>query len=662
MSSLIELLPKVVSEGRREANRILEGLSSASRVTLQTNELVQPNKDRAQATLGAAALAAVGDGLMDRNATWTNRLIYGDNLLAMQALLAGDPETGLPSMRGRLDLIYIDPPFDSKADYRTKVQLPGVNIDSKPTVIEQFAYADTWSAKIGDENVKGTAAYLKYMYPRLMLMRELLSSQGSIYVHIDDNIGSYVKVLLDDIFGKECFRGEIVWQLGTGAKSRKFFSNQHNTIYCYSKTDNWIFNYNNKKLREPFAEMSLNMHFKNVDENGRRYRIRKVNGKEYIYYADEGRMRGTVWTDISSMASNSPILSETTGYATQKPEKLLELILEASSNQNSIVADFFGGSGTTAAVAEKLGRKWITSDIGKPATMIMRKRFIDNESKEFFYQSIGDYQREQMSANFGTRYRIGDLNQVVLQLFGAVPFRQEDNPKRNLGKMPRSKHLVMVVSPNVLVNYKTIMDALDEMNNFQGGWDKVTILGWNFAPNIGQVLETISEYTKGILSIQVIPPDLLDQLKSKTTFKKLMGQVAVDDDGTVRTGVRFTSLQYLTVKPPVVTNDQVEIELDNYVILSADSLPLDQKNREKMNEVIARDPLALIEYWAIDPDYNGKTFRSVWQDYRGNTENDDDPLHIITKTKLPLGSSGKVAIRAVDVFGLESEVILEIKK
>lgn len=662
MSSLIELLPKVVSEGRREANRILEGLSSASRVTLQTNELVQPNKDRAQVTLGAAALAAAGDGSLSRNAAWTNRLIYGDNLLAMQALLAGDPETGLSSMRGRLDLIYIDPPFDSKADYRTKVQLPGVNIDSRPTVIEQFAYADTWSATIGDENVKGTAAYLKYMYPRLMLMRELLSSQGSLYVHIDDNIGSYVRVLLDDIFGKECFRGEIIWQLGTGAKSRKFFSNQHNTIYCYSKTDNWIFNYESKKLREPFAEMSLNMHFKNVDENGRRYRIRKVNGKEYIYYADEGRMRGTVWTDISSMASNSPILSETTGYATQKPEKLLELILEASSNQSSIVADFFGGSGTTAAVAEKLGRKWITSDIGKPATMIMRKRFIDNESKEFFYQSIGDYQREQMNANFGTRYRIGDLNQVVLQLFGAVPFRQEDNPKRNLGKMPRSKHLVMVVSPNVLVNYKTIMDALDEMNNFQGGWDKVTILGWNFAPNIGQVLETISEYTKGVLNIQVIPPDLLDQLKSKTTFRKLMGQVAVDDDGTVRTGVRFTSLQYLTVKPPIITNDQVEIELDNYVILSADSLPLDQKNREKMNEVIARDPLALIEYWAVDPDYNGKTFRSVWQDYRGNTENDGDPLHVITKTKLPLGNSGKIAIRAVDVFGLESEVILEIKR
>lgn len=659
MSSLIDLLPKVVSEGRREANRILEGLSNSSRVTLQANELVQPNKDHVQATLGAAALAADNGGLFEHGAKWTNRLIYGDNLLAMQALLSGDPETGLPSMRGKIDLIYIDPPFDSKADYRTKIALPGTNIDSKPTVLEQFAYADTWSGNIGGENVRGTIAYLRYMYPRLVLMRELLSDQGSIYVHIDWHVGHYVKLLLDEIFGKDNLKNEIIWHYENGGgRSTSWFNRKHDTILWYSKGEKYIYNGKEAGEQRNLDEGTFGGYFK-TDEDGRRYQEVRAGGKIYKYYTDELKNADDVW-NIGIISQRD--LTERVNYTTQKPEKLLERIIKASSDKGSIVADFFGGSGATAAVAEKLGRKWITSDIGKPATMIMRKRFIDNESKEFFYQSIGDYQREQMSANFGTRYRIGDLNQVVLQLFGAVPFRQEDNPKRNLGKMPRSKHLVMVVSPNILVNYKTIMDALDEMNNFQGGWDKVTILGWNFAPNIGQVLETISEYTKGVLNIQVIPPDLLDQLKSKTTFKKLMGQVAVDDDGTVRTGVRFTSLQYLTVKPPVITDGQVEIELDNYVILSADSLPLDQKNREKMNEVIARDPLALIEYWAIDPDYNGKTFRSVWQDYRGNTENDDDPLHVITKTKLPLGNSGKIAIRAVDVFGLESEVILENKK
>ena len=372
MSSLIELLPKVVSEGRREANRILDGLSAASRITLQTNELIQPHKDRSQAEILNDDIEYVDD--------WKNRLIYGDNLLVMQALLAGDPASGLPSMRGKIDLIYIDPPYDSKADYRTKIELPGANIDSKPTVLEQFAYADTWSANIDGEDVKGTAAYLKYMYPRLVLMRELLSERGSIYVHMDDNIGSYLRVILDNIFGKENFRGEIIWQLGTGAKSKKFFSNQHNTIYCFSKSENWIFNSDNKKIREPFAEVSLNMHFKNIDENGRRYRIRKVNGKEYKYYADEGRMRGTVWTDISSMVSNSPIMTETTGYSTQKPEKLIELMMEASSVPGSIVADFFGGSGVTAAVASKLDRRFISVDVNVNSIQTTRDRLEANKA------------------------------------------------------------------------------------------------------------------------------------------------------------------------------------------------------------------------------------------------------------------------------------------
>ncbi len=653
MSSLIELLPKVVSEGRREANRILDGLSQASRITLQTNELIQPSKDRNQQDI-------LNNSKDFSDGEWKNRLVYGDNLLVMQALLAGDLSTGLPSMRGKIDLIYIDPPYDSKADYRTKIELPGANIDSKPTVLEQFAYADTWSANIDGEEVKGTIAYLKYMYPRLVLMRELLSERGTIYVHMDDNIGSYLRVILDDIFGKENFRGEIIWQLGTGAKSRKFFSNQHNTIYCLSKSDNWIFNSDNKKIREPFAEVSLNMHFKNVDENGRRYRIRKVNGKEYKYYADEGRMRGTVWTDISSMVSNSPIMSETTGYATQKPEKLIELIMEASSLPDSIIADFFGGSGTTAAVAEKLGRKWITSDIGKPAAMIMRKRFIDNDANEFLYQSIGDYQREQMQTNFGSKFRISDLNQIVINLYGAVPFREEDNPRKNLGRIPRTKRLVYVASPSELVSKNTIDRALDEMNTFQGGWDKVTLLGWNFRSDIGAYLDTLNEYKNGTLTIEVIPPDLLDQLKSKSSFKKLSSQVAVDPEGTVTTPIRFSTLQYLTVKDPIVNNGEITIELDNYVMLSSDSLPLDAKNKEKMNEVIARDPLAMIEYWSVDPDFDGNVFRSVWQDYRQNTENDGDPLHVVNKVTLPLGTTGFVAIRAVDVFGFESEVVLEV--
>ena len=644
MGSLIDLLPKVVSEGRKEANRILDGLSNASRISLQTNELVRPNKNRKQREIGSNVMSALG---MTAEPSWTNRLVYGDNLLVMQALLAGDPSTGLPSMRGKIDLIYIDPPYDSKADYRTKIELPGANIDSRPTVLEQFAYADTWSTIIDGEEIKGTIAYLKYIYPRLVLMKELLSEKGNICVHLDYRMGSYVKILLDDIFGKENFVNDIAWCYTSGGLGKRSFGRKHDTIYVYGKTQNYIFNeqyYRRYVLIQNGVEVGFDPRIQYfTDENGRHYRK---------------NLAVDWWSDIGIVSPNSN--TEKTGYATQKPEKLLERILEAFSDNNSIVADFFGGSGTTAAVAEKLGRKWITSDIGKPATMIMRKRFIDNDAKEFFYQSIGDYQREQMNTNFGSKFRIRDLNNIVLNLYGALPFRDEENPSHNLGRIKNTKRLIYVVSPSEIVSPNTISRALDEMNSFQGGWNKVTVLGWNFRSEIGSYLNTLPPYKNGTLTVEVIPADLLDQLKSKASFKKLSSQVAVDPDGAIKTPIRFSSLQYLTVKDPIIKDGQITIELDNYVILSADALPLDAKNKEKMNEVIARDPLALIEYWSVDPNFDGNFFQSTWQDYRNNTENDDDPLRVINKVTLPLGDTGYVAVRAVDVFGFESEVIMEV--
>jgi Adenine specific DNA methylase Mod len=180
-NSLIEELPKIVTQGKKEAERILDGLSKSNRITLQTNELVLPTK----ATGGYFGQPVKTDYKKE----WFNRVIYGDNLLAMQALLAGNSKT--PSMREKIDLIYIDPPFDSKADYRTKIKLPNTDIEQRPTVIEQFAYSDTWE--------HGTASYLRMIVPRLVLMRELLSEQGTIYFHTDWHVGHYVKVIMDEI-------------------------------------------------------------------------------------------------------------------------------------------------------------------------------------------------------------------------------------------------------------------------------------------------------------------------------------------------------------------------------------------------------------------------------------------------------------------------------
>lgn len=633
--SLIEELPRIASEGRQEAQRIIERLSSGTRIGLQTNELVLPRKDvsgffRGQVPNIPNAFNAALDG-----GSWMNRLVYGDNLLTMQALLAGDPQTGLPSLRGKVDLIYIDPPFDSKADYRTKVTLPGLDFQQKPTVVEQFAYADTWE--------EGTISYLKMIYPRLILMKELLSERGSIYVHIDWHIGSYMKVILDDIFGKENFVNEIIWYYRRWNIAGSSFATNHDTILYYGKNkSNRVYN----QLYIPKSEKSSaqGKSWKSViDENGIRHSI----------MTDEPT-KGVPMPDVWDVSMINPVAKERIGYATQKPEALLERIIKASSNEGDLVCDFFGGSGTTAAVAEKLGRRWITCDIGKPASLVMRKRFIDQEVNPFLYQSIGDYQKEAFHNNKKLR-RVGDLSQVVLGLFGALPFSLEQVSDRNFGYVKGTRNLVMVDSPNRLTTAATVRRAVEAKASLLGGdWDKVIVLGWNFAFDISQAIE---KYKNSNVEVLVIPPDLLDKL-SKKGFKKLIA------DKTVR----FSSLQYLVVNPVEVTEngngeDELDISLSNYVLLSPDNIPLDDKDKEKLQQVMEQDPLSLIEYWSIDPDYDGDTFRSTWQDYRENVDNDSDPLHCVYSTRIamPHKDERKVCVKAVDVFGFESQVILDVK-
>lgn len=639
--SLIEELPRIASEGRQEAQRIIERLSSGTRIGLQTNELVLPRKDvsgffRGQVPNIPNAFNAALDG-----GSWMNRLVYGDNLLTMQALLAGDPQTGLPSLRGKVDLIYIDPPFDSKADYRTPITLPNASFSQKPTVIEQFAYADTWE--------DGTISYLKMLYPRLMIMKELLSERGSIFVHIDWHVGAYVKAILDDIFGKENFRNEITWYYpnsGLKARSKKFHQVTDTIFYYVKSIDNFTFHHIFKKRKDgqsKQAKRKFNPITKKADM------VRDENGK-IVYQITDEVLENSLW-EVASL-SNNPV--ESVGYATQKPEALLERIIKASSNEGDLVCDFFGGSGTTAAVAERLGRRWITCDIGKPASLVMRKRFIDQEVNPFLYQSIGDYQKEAFHNNKKLR-RVGDLSQVVLGLFGALPFSPEQVSDRNFGYVKGTRNLVMVDSPNRLTTAATVRRAVEAKASLLGGdWDKVIVLGWNFSFDISQAIE---KYKNSNVEVLVIPPDLLDKL-SKKGFKKLIA------DKTVR----FSSLQYLVVNPVEVTvngngEDELDISLSNYVLLSPDNIPLDDKDKENLQKVMEQDPLSLIEYWCIDPDYDGDTFRSTWQDYRENVDNDSDPLHCVYSTRIamPHKDERKVCVKAVDVFGFESQVILDVK-
>ena len=356
--SLLEQLPEIVANGRKQAERILESLESRSRVRLQTREVVLPAKDVAaqdwvtqQTRQTQHAAAQAGNG---QDAGWMNRLIYGDNLLAMAALLAGDEHT--PSLRGKVDLIYIDPPFDSKADYRTKVTLPGVELEQRPTVIEQFAYSDTWS--------DGTASYLAMITPRLILMRELLADTGSIYVHLDWHVGHYVKIVLDEVFGKDNFVNEIVWKRsdakGDASQGSQHYSRIHDVIFFFQKTPQKYW----KTVFQPLSAEYVAGFYRHQDADGRRYKLENMLGpggaakgnpvyevmgvtRAWRYsrermrnlidaglviqtnpgtvpmqkkYLDEskGVQVGTWWDDISMLRGFS---AEKIDYSTQKPEK-----------------------------------------------------------------------------------------------------------------------------------------------------------------------------------------------------------------------------------------------------------------------------------------------------------------------------------------------------
>ena len=554
-----------------------------------------------------------------------------------------------------MDLIYIDPPFDSKADYKSKITLRADSTITKvPTILEQFAYSDTWH--------KGTISYLQMLTPRLMLMRELLSDKGSIYIHCDWHCGHYIKVLCDEIFGRENFRNEIVWRRSNGAghtSSSQFFRNS-DTIYYYTKGKDSIF----YRQFKPYSSATMKM-YKFDDGDGRGiYRLQELRDysaesiskmdldnkivrrgeKAYFkqYLKDkEGATLDNVWEDIPSLQGSS---DERTGYATQKPEALLERIIKASSDEGSIVADFFMGSGTTCAVAHKLGRRFIGSDIGKPAVMTTRKRLLDIGA-EFGLLNVGEY--EKASKN------IGELAQIVLSLYvsegGELPKTLENTPK-NIGYLESSRVLVYVDSPNAITSEATFRKCESLRQGFLGQeWSEVILLGWNYSLMINDVLK---RYKK--IKPQVIPPDLLEKLRKNKGYESLVGKV------------RFSSLQYLSIKPLRVrenpsdrTKALLTIELENYVLLSPNALPLDKaEDREKVIEIMNTKPLSLLEYWSVDTHYNGAVFISQWQDFRGGREDDNGQksLSVLEKIELEVPKLARynVCVKSVDVFGYEA--------
>lgn len=320
---------------------------------------------------------------------WMNRIYWGDNLQVMSHLLK--------EFRGEIDLIYIDPPFDSKAEYKKAIKLRGRTAESDTSTFEEKQYGDIWT---NDE-------YLQFMYERLILCRELLSDTGSIYVHMDEKRSHYVKIILDEVFGSNNFRREIVWDIQVLSGYKTITNNWvrgHDIILYYSKSSNRSFNKQKQKHRQEYLNR-----FNKIDETGRKY----FDGRGTIVYLDDaiekGKAIGDVWSDIMSFQQLATS-TEKLGYPTQKPEALLERIIKASSNPGDIVFDCFMGSGTTQAVAMKLGRRFIGADINVGAVHTTTKRLI-NCAKEL---NASLFRSNDEVGSFYTGFEVYNVNDYNL--------------------------------------------------------------------------------------------------------------------------------------------------------------------------------------------------------------------------------------------------------
>lgn len=284
---------------------------------------------------------------------WLNKIFWGDNIQVMSHLLK--------EYRGKVDLIYIDPPFDSKADYKMTIALRGSKVKNDHNSFEEKQYTDMWT---NDD-------YLQFMYERLVLMRELLSDKGCVYLHCDWHKVHYLRNILDEIFGVENFRNEVIWSYSTLGRPDDRFAMKHDNILCYGKTASTYFNVDGAKV--PYSEEYIKSHFRDTDENGNQCRKRFDAGKWRVYYPDSGMIPNDVW----DIAYENSMSKNRLDYPTQKPEALLERIIKSSSKEGDLVFDCFMGSGTTQAAAMKLGRRFIGADINLGAIQTTTKRLIN---------------------------------------------------------------------------------------------------------------------------------------------------------------------------------------------------------------------------------------------------------------------------------------------
>jgi len=657
------------------------------RVSLPFQVIETINESRAtrEATKFQPSLFSIYDGKEGDTFEegWQNKLIWGDNLLVMGSLLE--------KFAGKIDLIYIDPPFATGADFSFKAQIGegGLETEKEQSVIEEKAYRDTWGG--------GLDSYLQVMYERLLLMRELLSETGSIYVHCDWHVGHYLKALLDDIFGSIGYGADIVWKRKDAQSYASGYGNVHDTILYFRKSESSIFNkvhiqlsdetadtwYTNEEIavkrvvnrlgkviekgtirRFNKADISAPGDRKGTEAHyewkgcwpppGRHWAYRKeimsqLENEGRLIYSSTGRVyekryldesKGTplqtLWTDISFIRgmSKGSTKSEWLGYDTQKPEELLDRIIQVSSNEGDLVADFFCGSGTTLAVAEKIGRRWIGCDLSRWAVHVTRKRLLEIENcKPFEILNLGKYERRYWQvATFGEdldgdgQIALYEYLAFILKLYGAQPISGLAHLHGKKGKA--MVHIGAVDAP---VTIDEINAAVDECVKLKQS--DLHVLGWEWEMGLYDLMVAEAK-RKGVKLLLLQIP------------REVMEQQAVD-----KGDIQFFELAYLEVEIKTPKKLTATVTLKDFVIPNTELIPEEVRSKVKKWS-------DYIDYWAVDWDFQNDTFMQGWVTYRTRKDRTlaltSDP-HLYEKP-----GKYRVLVKVVDIFGNDTSQAFEV--
>jgi DNA modification methylase len=584
----------------------------------------------------------------------------------------------LSDFRGKVDLIYIDPPFDVGADFSLTVPFGDGEEDvmKDQSTLEMVAYRDTWG--------RGTDSYLHMLAERIALARELLSENGSLYVHLGPAVASYGKAICDEVFGDSVWNAQIVWQRVTAHGDSKRWGVIHDFVLFYPRGPSFTWN----PQYAAYDKKYLDAKYNNVLPDGRRYRLdnitspnprpnmmyewrghkpprlgwryeletmerlfneerielpKKPGGRPQLRrFLDEmpGVPVGSVWTDIPPVNSQA---NEDTGYDTQKPEELLRRIILASSKPGDLVADFFCGSGTTGAVAERLGRRWIMADLGRFAIHTSRKRVIDIQRERhaadepyraFDVLNLGRYERQwwQQESLKGADF---DHRRVVLEFYRAEPVNSAPSPLIHGRKGPALCHVDGIDGVFTREEARAVATAAKA-----AGAREVTCLAWEFEMDLRMVCNGIEKDNGIKIKLIQIPREIMEKNRKEPP----------------------PFLEVATVEAePVYGKDGsrrlVEIKLKRFIPSLAE---VPTKELEALQERAIKNGFDFIDFWAVDFDYHdGQPFNHHWQDYRTRK---DRSLKTVSEQRYEYPTTGHytACVKIVDIFGCDTSVTVGV--